>query len=140
MNVKLLLATLAGAVAAFLLGWLFWGVLLTDFFAANTNTFEGLEKEMPNLILMFFSNVVIAFLLGFIFQRWAHISTFVGGLKGGAIIGILIAISYDLSFLSMMNLFNTSAAIVDILTATVWYALIGGVVAFVLGYGKKAEA
>lgn len=53
MNKKLLHATLAGGILFFLLGCLVYGVLLMDFYEANTKVYEGLNKEMPDLLLLF---------------------------------------------------------------------------------------
>ncbi|MBK9328158.1 MAG: hypothetical protein IPM95_02355 [Sphingobacteriales bacterium] len=44
MNARVLIAALAGAVASFLLGWLFYGFLLPDFYAAHSLHYAGLEK------------------------------------------------------------------------------------------------
>lgn len=138
MNIKLFLAAIAGAVVSFLLGWLIYGLLLMDFFQANTIVYEGLFTEMPNMFLLILSNLLMSFFIAFIFQRWAGFTTFIKGLCGGAFIGFFVAAAIDLSLFSMMNLYTPAYVIVDIVLYTIMTGIIGGVIAMILGSGKKA--
>lgn len=140
MTTKLILATITGAVLSFLLGWLLYGFLLMDFFGANMIMYDGLIKEMPNLILILISSLTMWFMISFIFQRWAGFTTFLQGLGGGAFIGFFIGVSIDLSLHSMFNLYNGAYIAMDIAVSTIMTALIAGVVAAILGSGKKAAA
>ena len=137
MVTKLILATITGAVMSFLLGWALYGILLMDFFGANMIIYDGLIKEMPNLLLVFIAGLASWFMISFIFQRWAGFTTFVKGLYGGAFIGLFIGLSIDLSLYSMFNLYNAAYIAVDIVVNTALTALIGGVVGAILGYGNK---
>ncbi|MBL7843133.1 MAG: hypothetical protein JNK44_04650 [Cyclobacteriaceae bacterium] len=47
---KRILATLAGFVVFFLLGWLFYGILLMDFNAANSGTASGVMREETEMV------------------------------------------------------------------------------------------
>ena len=85
-------------------------------------------------MVIFLSNLVMAFMLAVVFEYWASIRTFVGGLKSGAILGFLIALSIDLGELGYVNLYKGYALIpVDVLAETVRTALAGGVIGAVLG-------
>jgi uncharacterized membrane protein len=137
MNTKMLLAALGGAVAFFILGWLVYGILLMGFYESNSVHYEGLMYEMPNLFMIFIANLSTALLIAYIFDRWANIRTFGGGFMGGMIIGVLFTISFDFYSLATMNLMNTTAAIVDIIAGTIMSGIVGGVVGFILGAGKK---
>ena len=137
MNVRVILASIAGAIVSFLLGWLVYGMLLSGFYEANTNHFDGLMISPPNLIGIFLSGWVYSLLLAFIFSKWANISSFVPGLIAAACISFLVMLSFDLSFWAMMNLFGKKLLIVDVLVGTAFYAFIGGVVALVLGFKKE---
>jgi hypothetical protein len=139
MSTRALLAVLAGAVFLFLFGWLVYGILLMDFYTTNAIHYEGLMKEMPNLFWIFVSHLAWAFLYTYIFDRWAKISTFMEGFKAGLIIGLPLMILWDLYFLASMNLFNTTAIVVDIIVGTITSGLLGGVLGWVLG-SKKAAA
>ena len=93
---KILLATLAGAVTLFVLGYLVWGLLLADFTAANTPA-PGVLKADSEMIwwAMIVSHLAGAFLVAYIYGQWAAISTFVTGAKAGALIYGLIAVFID---------------------------------------------
>lgn len=140
MSTKAILAAVAGAVLAFLLGWVIYGMLLMDYFESNSTHYEGLMKEMPNLFLIFVNNLIWGFLLSFIFYRWAGIKTFSGGIVGGIIIALPIALSFDLYIIGGMNLFTPTLVVVDVLASTVIWALCGGLIGFILGTGKKTSA
>lgn len=135
---KVLLATLAGGVVFFLLGFLFYVVILESFFEANQGTATGVMKENPMFIGIILANLASAFLLAYIFNRWAGITTLKSGAIAGAIIMGLITLSFDLMMYSTTNISNLNATIVDIITMVVIGAIVGGVVGFVLGYKKKS--
>lgn len=138
MNARTLMAALAGGVAAFLLGWLIFGILLMGFMEAHMLQYPGLMKgegEM-NMGLLFLSNLVVSVLLTWAFGRM-DVADVQGGLLHGAIIGLLFYLAVDLSFLAMMNMFDGPLAVaVDVIANTVWTAGIGGVVGFMLGRGR----
>ncbi len=82
MTKKLILATIAGSVVQFLLGWLIYGLLLANFMNSQTTHYEGLMKDMNTgsfIILIFISGLVMSFLIAFIFQRWAKSEKFLNG-------------------------------------------------------------
>lgn len=138
MSTKAILAAVAGSVLAFLLGWVIYGMLLMDFFESNTTKYEGLMNEMPNLLLIYINNLIWSLLLAFIYEKWAGVRSFGGGIKAGIIIGLPISLSFDLFILAGMNLFTPTLVVVDVLASTVMTALTGGLIGFILGTGKKA--
>ena len=138
MNTKALLAALAGAVFAFLGGWIIFGILLMDFYQANTTSYEGLIKmPMPDLVYVFLSGLFSSVLIAFIYSKWANVKTFGAGFTNGMIIYFLMASWYDLSIYAFMNLQNLALTVVDIIAQTVFGGLIGGIIGAVLGMGKK---
>jgi hypothetical protein len=132
---RVLLATLAGAITLFVLGYLIWGMLLASYFKDNEIQYAGLSKQpTPNLVSFFLSNLALAFLLAFVFDQWASISTFVGGLGGGAMIGVLIHLSWKLSLMGYMNLYKKiTPVVVDVLAEVARTSLAGGAIGTVLG-------
>jgi uncharacterized membrane protein len=141
MTKKLILATLAGSVVQFLLGWLIYGLLLANFMNSHTTHYEGLTKDMNTgsfMILIFMSGLVMSFLITFIFQRWAKFEKLLTGLTGGMLLGFFLALSYDLYFLASMNMFSVSAMIVDVIANTIVVGIVGAVIAWVLGFKVKA--
>lgn len=137
MNLRTFIATLAGMVTLFLLGWLVFGILLMDFYQANTTHYEGLMNEMPNLFLIIVSQLLFSFMLAYIFQVWAGFNSFAKGFTGGLFIGFFVTFAFDLYFLSGMNLFTVKSIIVDIIANTILYGIAGGVIGLVLGFGGK---
>jgi hypothetical protein len=142
MLTRILAAAVAGGAATFLLGFLIYGLLLDSYMKANMVKHEGLMYDTPIWIPLIVANLVWALLIAFIFDYWANISTFVGGLKGGAIIMFLMALNMDLSFMAFMNLWHgVMPVVVDVIAATVMGAIAGGVIGAVLGVmGKQTSA
>lgn len=140
MNSKVLVATLAAAVAAFLFGWVVFGILLADFYKANAPVFEGLMKDPPDLLMIFLSNLFNAFLIAFIFNRWAGIRTAGEGAQAGFIIMAIVALGTDLMMYGTMNLTTPVLMAVDVVGSGLFGAVIGAVAGYVLGTGKKAAA
>ena len=104
MRFRVLVGSVAGAVTLFLAGYLIFGILIISFMREHTFQYAGLVKETPSLTVIFLSNLVMAFMLAVVCEYWASTRTFVGGLKCGAILGFLIALSIDLGELGYVNL------------------------------------
>jgi hypothetical protein len=132
---KILKGTVFGGILYFLLGWLVYGILLMDFFSANMN--QCANKPMGDMIwwAMIVSNLVIALLLTIIL-KWAGAKGLVDGLKIGALFGILLTLSYDLSFWSMTTMYkNFGSLLADVTAGTLILAVVGMMI--VLLWGKE---
>ena len=140
MNTKVLIATIVGAVSAFLFGWIVFGLLLDDFYKSNTPVYEGLMKNPPNLIIIFLANIVDAFLLAYIFSRWAGIRTAGEGAQAGFIIFAITSLAFDLMMYATMNMLTPLVMVVDVVGSGAFGAFIGAVVGLVLGSGKKVAS
>ena len=141
MLMRVLAATVVGGITIFVLGFLIYGMLLDPYMKANMVEYAGLIKDPPGWAALVGANMANALLFAFIFDKWAGIKTFVGGLKGGAIIMFLISVSLDLQFMAFMNLWKGGPlpVVVDIIGATVLGALAGGVIGAVLGMMNKSS-
>jgi hypothetical protein len=138
MNIKAYLAALAGAVFSFLGGWVIFGMLLMDFYMANTTSYEGLMKTpMPDLVFIFLSGLSASFLLTIIFTKWANVKTFGSGFTTGMTVYFFVIISFNLSMYGFYNLMNITLVFVDTLAQTIFGGLMGGIIGFILGTGKK---
>lgn len=136
---KILIAGIIGGVVAFLLGYLIWGMLLSDFMKGNMGgEITGFEKTEFVWWMMLLGNIAWGLLYAIIFGRWANIRTIQTGAIAGAVIALLIGVSYDFGLYSYSNMMNMTAVFVDILAGGVLGAVVGAVVAWVLGYGEKA--
>ena len=143
MLARLLAATVAGGVAFFVLGFIIYGLILDPtVMKPNMNPDAAkLMKDPPVWVFLVLANFVSAFLLAYIFDKWATISTFVGGLYGGAVVFFLMALSFQLMFAAFMNV-STSyiPAVADVIGSTVLGGLAGGVIGFVLGKMNRQTA
>jgi hypothetical protein len=140
MNLRTFVAAIAGAIVMFLLGFLFFGVLLMNFFKEHMVQYPGLIVDPPRFVFLFLWNLAWCWLIAFIFDFWATIKTFTGGLKGGAIIMFGIVLGVNLSNHAFMNVYKDSPylpMLVDVIVATVMGAITGGVIGFVLGKMNK---
>lgn len=134
---KFAIGTLVGGIAFFLLGWLMYGMLFMNYFQANAGSATGVSKEAMDMWALFLGNLAMAALFTLIFLRWAGVSTFVGGLKAGAVIGLLIALGYDLTMFGTTNIMTLGGVMMDVVVYTVMSAIAGGLIGLVLGMGKK---
>lgn len=139
MLTRLLAATVAGGITFFVLGFVIYGLILEEIvMKPNMNSYPGLMNEVPVWIPLILANMVSALLLAYIFEKWAGIRTFIGGMKGGAIVWFLIALSFQLMFLAFMNLSkNYIPNVADVVGSTVMGAIGGGVIGQVLGMMNK---
>lgn len=137
---RILAATVAGGIAFFILGFVIYGLILDPMvMKPNMNPDAAkLVNDPPVWIPLVLANLVSALLLAYIFEKWAAISTFVGGAYGGAVVFFLISLSFQLMFAAFMKLMNGyMPAVADVLGSTVMGAIGGGVVGMVLGMMKK---
>lgn len=145
MLIRVLAATLAGAITFFLGGWLIYGLLLRSYFESGmTPAGRAVMRPEPDLIPLIFAQVAFGGLFAFVFAYWASIRTLVGGLRGGAILFFLIALGFDLQMMAFFQNMHVGTPwmymIVDLVAATVLGALAGGVVGQVLGMMDKQDA
>ena len=135
MNMKILRGTLFGGIAFFFLGWLVWGMLLMDFSKTNYNQTIYLPDEGMIWWAMIASNLVLALLVT-LALKWAGAKTIFDGLKFGALVGGLYALTTDLGMYSMTTvILNLTAVAVDTLAYAAVTAVIGLVI--VLTWGKS---
>jgi len=135
---KILRGTIFGGIAFFFLGWLVWGILLMDFSKGNYNQTIYLPDDGMIWWAMVASNLVLALLVT-LALNWAGAKTFAGGLKFGAIVGGLYALTTDLGMYSMTTvILNLTAVVVDTLAYAVVTAITGLII--VLTWGKQRSA
>lgn len=133
---KLFLAGVAGGVTFFILGFILYGLLLMDFFTRNSTNDVSRGDNMLWWALIL-GNLCIGFLLAYIFGQWASIKTFMGGLMGGAIVGLLFTAGMDFTMHGTSDMMSMTGVLADIVVGTIMFALTGGVVGLVLGMGKE---
>ncbi len=129
------LATLVGFVVFFLLGWLFYGFLLMDFYADNAGSATNVMRAEEDMVwwALIVGNLFQAYFLVYIFGKWANITTFSGGLKAGAILGLILGLAMNLTMFGTSNMMNLTGALVDPLVSMIMMGITGGVIGVMLG-------
>ncbi len=139
MNInKFLLSGFAGGVAFFLLGWLFYGTLLSNFFMTHAGPAVGVNRASDHMLYLYLilGNLLSGFLLAYVFSI-SGISTVSKGLVTGAVVGFLVSSSYDSISYATTWINSRTSAVADVATFTVISAIAGVVVAWIAGAGKK---
>jgi hypothetical protein len=142
MNTRVIVATIAGGAAMFLFGFLIYGLVLDPMvMKPNMNVYAGLTKDPPDFIPLILANLVYAYLLALIFDKWANIRTLTGGATAGALLMFLITLTMQLFFLAFMNLSkNLIPSVADVIGSIVLGAISGAVIGWVLGFMNKEKA
>lgn len=139
MNVqKVILATVAGALALFAGGTLIYTVLgggpvLTAGPTGSTATLEAYRLEY---IVAF--ELLIALLVAIVFERWANIRTFSTGAINGAWMVAIIALVVQLDYMTNTDITNLTGVLFFGATSAIRGAIAGGLIAWVLGRGQTA--
>ncbi|HQW84306.1 MAG TPA: hypothetical protein PK987_07600 [Ferruginibacter sp.] len=135
---KLFLGGIAGGVAFFLLGWLIYGILLANFMSNHTGTAGNLMRADGEILFLYLIIGTLAqgFFLAYIFLK-ANINKMPAGFITGAIVGLLLTISFDCIAYATSTMISKTAMAVDVVAETVLFAIAGAIVAMVLGMGKK---
>jgi len=126
---KILAGTLVAGIVMFFLGWLIYGVLLAGFLSANCDNSNARPMEemvwWALILANFASGLLLALTLG-----WSGSITMGAGFKIGALLGLLIALAFDLSMYAMTTMYsNLAVIVVDSLGYAILYGLSGLLIA-----------
>lgn len=132
---KRIMATLAGFVVFFMLGWLVYGMLMMDFFAANAGSATGVMRSDTEMVwwALVVGNILQSYLLVYIFSKWNSVNSFGSGLQAGATIGLILGFGFDLTMYGTSNMMNLTATLVDPLVIAAMMGITGGVIGMVIG-------
>ncbi len=135
---KFILAGIAGGVVIFFLGYLFYGLLLMDFFTTHAGPAKDVGRDPNHLLFgyLILGNILFGFLLAYVFSK-SGISTIAKGLVAGAIIGFLAAASTDCVSYATTLVHSRMSVAADVITFTILAAVAGAVEAWIAGMGKK---
>ena len=143
MLARVLAATVAGGITFFVLGFIIYGLILDPLVMKPNMNPEAakLMKDPPEWVFLILGNLVAAFLLAYIFDKWATIRTFAGGFIGGAVVYFIIGLYMQLMFAAFMNMSHgLTPVIADLIGSTILGGVAGGVVGIVLGKMNKESA
>ncbi|TAL49747.1 MAG: hypothetical protein EPN92_02475 [Chitinophagaceae bacterium] len=136
---KFLVGGIVGGIAYFLLGWLVWGILLKDFMATNVGSAGNVMRADSDIVwwALIVGNLFSGLALAYVLVR-AGVNSVGSGAGTGAVFGLLIAAGFDFTMYGVSTLMTTKGALVDIGANLVVSAVVGGIVGWYLGMGKKA--
>ncbi|HVZ97387.1 MAG TPA: hypothetical protein VG847_10960 [Chitinophagaceae bacterium] len=131
---KFLIGGIAGGVVYFLLGYLFYGNLFSDFFSKNGGTATGVSRAMDQFVwwALILGNIIAGCVLSYVFIK-ANVTTVGSGLITGLILGFLISASYDLTMYATSNIMNHKAVLADIAVFAIMSAIAGAVTGWICG-------
>lgn len=120
MKVKnFLISGIVGGIVDFLLGWVCYGMLFKDLYPQNENT---------KLLFIFFGCMTFGLFIAYIFNKWAHITTPISGMKAGAIIGLFSSLSMNFFMNANMEA-NYQNMAIDIAISTFIGMMMGAAIA-----------
>lgn len=132
MGGRFMLAVLAGMAAIGVVGGLLYGVVFAGLFEANVGTATGVMKTPPDLLWVGLAHVPFGILLALV-VRWRGVTTARGGAEAGAVLGFLMAASYDLSQYGTTHLWTLKLTLVEPFITMAMVGAAGAVVGVVLG-------
>jgi Na+/proline symporter len=119
MTKKILISGLVGTLVYFFLGWLVYGIILTE-----STTGE------ESMLFIFLGCLFFSFIFSYVFVSLTAISHFKEGFSAGLVIGLL----HVLSWYFFMNMeFDLNEFLQEVVIGTLMTAILAVVVAFVNG-------
>lgn len=129
MNQKCILATVAGGVTLFVLGFVIYGVLLVDFFANDA------MAEAPVYWAVAAGQLASGALLAVVLS-WRAAGGPAEAFKAGASVGLLFSLSMGLTmFGTTEGMYTVTTVVGDAVVSVVMYGIAGMVVAKILHDG-----
>jgi hypothetical protein len=134
-----LLATLAGFLVMFLLGYAIWGYLTVDFFEGHT--LNNVMKDPADMLFIAISNIVAVFAMSTIYGKWARGHHSAGeGFKFGAWVGVFVGLGLNLLWYGTTELMDLTGHLAEGVIDIIFYGIIGAVIAMVYKATATKEA
>ncbi|MFT5143410.1 MAG: hypothetical protein ACI80V_002514 [Rhodothermales bacterium] len=126
MNSKTLIGAVLGGLTLFAAGFVFYVLLLGDYFAAD------MGRATPELVFIVAGEIVMGYLLTRILSA-VGAADIAGGAKAGAMVGFLIALGTGLIEYGASGIMDLTHYLADAAVWAVRYGLAGAVVAWWTG-------
>ena len=137
---KLVGGTIAGAITAYILGYLIFNMATSGFYEANMVA-EDAFRDVGLQWSIALAHIPLAVLLTLGIMVRSPVPTIGNGLVTGGIIGLLVWSQAGFYFYGFSNLYTVTVPIVDPLLELVRQGLTGAVIAFVLTkFPESAES
>lgn len=137
---KIVTAGIAGGVIFFLLGWLFYGIILMDFLSENSGLPASLQKRIPDMLPLAVANLAWGFLYALVLGRWGTQLTIMQGVKHGALLALLVALFIDLSLYATTTIIDFKCLVADIIAMTIIGAIGGAAITWISNLGKRLSS
>jgi hypothetical protein len=124
--------TIGGGVVAFVVGYVLFGLLLADFYAANTGSATGVIRDPQIVWAGIVGGLAYAALIIYALRANAASLNVASGAKVGATIGFLLWLCADFTLYSGTNMNNLTLTIVDPLVELVRGGITGAALALLL--------
>jgi len=122
-------AALAGMLTIAVVGGLLYGLVFARFFRANVDS--SIMRSPPGFVWVALSHIPFGILLALVVQ-WHGVLTPGGGALTGAILGLLMALSYNLSHYGTTTVWTLRLTLLEPFITMVTVAAAGAVVAAIL--------
>ena len=133
MNMKrLAIGSIVGAVVIYIMGIVIWGMLFTDFFAANAGSAEGVPREAEILWAVGLGTLLYAAMVTLTLEARSGTASLMEGLKAGALVGFLLWGTADFILYGNFNLFNLNGTIADVVLEATRGGIGGAAIGLVL--------
>jgi uncharacterized membrane protein len=136
MKTRFLLAAVAGMLTIAIAGGLFYGVLFASFFRANILDLD-IMKNPPGIGWIALSHVPFGLLLALV-VLWRGELSARGGAITGALLGFLMAASYNLAQFGTIRHWSLQLTLIEPFITMAMIAAAGAVVGTVLGRARDA--
>jgi hypothetical protein len=136
---RIAIAAIVGTILLAVFEVVTYAAIIPDLVNANRVSYEGLYKAQPDLVPFLLFNLLWATLLACAFEYWAGIRTFARGAAAGALIMGAVVIGINLGYIAFFNMLENVFLIVPVKVAfmVVTGAVVGGVMAMILGWGAQ---
>lgn len=133
---RFVMASVAGGITVFVMGYLIYGLATVSFFEANQGSAVGVMRETPDFVHLFLGQLGFGTLLAIAIGKWARVGGVSQGLQVGAVLGLMVGLSIDLTMFGVTNISNLTATLVDPILAMIQMGVGGAVVGAVIGEKK----
>lgn len=130
---RLVIGTLVGGIATYVLGYLIFEMAFGAFYAANAGSATGVMRDVELVWAVALGSLSYAALVTLGMGNRAGSSTIGAGVKIGAVVGFLLWFTADFTLYGITNTANLTRTVVDPLLELVRGGIVGAVIGAALG-------
>ena len=130
---RVMTGTLVGGIILYAVGYLVFDLAFGEFYAANTGSATGVERDPQLVWAVALGTLSYAALVTLGIGSGSSSSNVGAGVKVGAVVGFLLWFTVDFILYGITNVGNLTRTVVDPLLELVRGGIAGGVIAVALG-------